>query len=306
MGIRNFGAGSRDMARAGKYFVQRHYQSYSSVSTVTKRFKRFVDFLKLKNVKKLEDVSIQIIECYAASLRTSGLSAATAQNYLSAVNVIMSEARGDNILRLTGRSAKLKKRSNIAKEYKGDTETSLFSQNTEILYELTRTLGLRFEEAAKLHIDKALNEVLVQGFLHVSLGTKGGQSRKVPASNEALYALKKASSVVKDQGSKSLIPIDQMYKSFQSAAYKEGKFHGGRHEYANNRYAELMGERGIQTLSPVLTDIHGTEKWLDHLVKISIFNLDEVTNIDRDVRLKVSEELGHHRIDVVSSYIGGR
>jgi site-specific recombinase XerD len=116
---RNFSAGTRDMARAGRFFAQQVSDSFSSQSTLTQRFSQFVEYAQENGISRLEQVTQETVLSYADHLKASDLSAATQQNYLSAVNTIMSHARGDNDVRVTGKEAGLSTRSNVAQEYKG-------------------------------------------------------------------------------------------------------------------------------------------------------------------------------------------
>lgn len=302
---RNFGAGSRDMAWAGRTFAEQAYQSYASVATVSNRFADFADFAKSEGVKKLEDVTRDTVTAYAQSLQERGLAPATAQNYLSAVNRIMETARGDQDVRVTGKEAGLESRSGVASNYKGGAEIEGASDKAQAIYGLAQTLGLRFEEASKLDLDKAIAQADQRGEIRVDLGTKGGQARDVPVSEQAREALATAKEVAGE--SRNLIGSDTSYKSHQDAMYKENvSFHAGRHEYANERYSELMAQRGIETQSPVLSDKPADQAWSQYLSEKAGISPQDARDIDREVRLELSEELGHHREDVVSAYIGGQ
>ncbi|MEG2103500.1 MAG: hypothetical protein RRY99_18550, partial [Flavobacterium sp.] len=89
----------------------------------------------------------------------------------------------------------------------------------------------------------------------------------------------------------SLIPPEKLYKthlaSFERVtnALGVGQTHGLRHGYAQTRYRELMGfdcpaVGGIRSLSA------------DEMAK------------DKEIRMLISEELGHSRINITSVYLG--
>lgn len=60
---RNFNSGTRDMKRAGAYFSKASSESYSSQSTLASRFNKFVEYLKDNNIKRLEQVTKQVVKC---------------------------------------------------------------------------------------------------------------------------------------------------------------------------------------------------------------------------------------------------
>ena len=89
----------------------------------------------------------------------------------------------------------------------------------------------------------------------------------------------------------SMIPKEKSYKSHKANfeavthALGVGQTHGLRHGYAQTRYRELMGfdcpaVGGSRSLSA------------DEQVK------------DKEIRMLISEELGHSRINITSVYLG--
>lgn len=308
---RNFNAGSRDMSKAGAMLAKQSTQSFSSASTLARRFSQFVDFAKEQGIKQLEQVTKETVLAYAETLKNSDLSASTQQNYLSAVNIIMAQGRGDDAVRVTGKEVNLESRSGVAQDFRGIAERGDLSERTQAIVELARDFGLRFEEASKFDAKQALDQAS-KGYIIVDKGTKGGQSREIPITSEKqLQTLLNASQV---QGSgKSMIAGEKTYAEHQREAYKEtSNFHAERHAYANDRYSELMREKlGIEIKSPVLSDKPEGQSWASYVAEKAHEQGINVTpevakEFDRDARLKLSEELGHHRIDVISAYIGGQ
>jgi hypothetical protein len=300
------------MSRAGRFFAQRASDSFSTQATISQRFDQFVEYARESGISRLEQVSRETVLAYADHLKASDLSASTQQNYLSAVNVIMSQARGDNNVRVTGREAGLSSRSNVAQEYKGGAERGELSERTQAIVDLARSFGLRFEEASKLDARSALEEAQKNGYVTIASGTKGGQSREVPISSEKqIETLKNAAEI---QGKdRSMIPADKTYREHQQDSYKEtSNYHSERHAYANERYSELMKEKlGIEIKSPVLSDKPEGQSWSQYVASQAHVQGVSITpeiarEFDREVRLELSAELGHHREDVISAYIGGQ
>jgi hypothetical protein len=309
---RNFGSQTRDMSRAGRFFAQRASGSFSTRATLSQRFSQFVEYARESGISRLEQVSKETVLAYADHLKASDLSASTQQNYLSAVNVIMQTARGDDSVRVTGKEAGLEQRSGVAQEYKGGAERGELSERTQALVDIAREFGLRFEEASKLDARGALSEAEKNGYVTISSGTKGGQSREVPISSEKqIETLKNAAEI---QGKdRSMIDSNKTYAEHQRECYREtSNFHAERHCYANNRYSDLMREKlGIEIKSPVLSDKPEGQRWSDYLASKAheqgvMLTPETAREFDREVRFMLSEELGHHREDVVSSYIGGQ
>jgi hypothetical protein len=309
---RNFGAKTRDMGRAGSFFAKQVSESYSTQATLSQRFDQFVEYARECGISRLEQVTRETVLAYADSLKSSDLSAATQQNYLSAVNVIMQTARGDNDVRVTGREAGLSSRTNVATEYKGHVERGELSERTQAIVDIAREFGLRFEEASKLDARGALQEAQEKGSVTISSGTKGGQPRTVPVSSEKqLQTLKNAAQI---QGNnRSMIPADKTYAEHQRECYREtSNFHAERHCYANNRYSDLMREKlGIEIKTPVLSDKPEGQSWAQYVASQAyeqgvMLTPETAREFDREVRLEISQELGHHREDVVSAYIGGQ
>ena len=91
----------------------------------------------------------------------------------------------------------------------------------------------------------------------------------------------------------SLIPSNRNYvqqmRTYEGNTRRAGlnHMHGLRHAYAQNRYEELTGWRCPATGGPGAREL-----------------TPEQREIDRQVRLQISRELGHDREAVVSAYIG--
>jgi hypothetical protein len=313
----NYDLGSRNMVIAAKNALSRAGKSYSSIATISQRFSHFAAFAKeTSNIKLMEQIKRETVFAYAKSLaekvEAGQLSAATAQNYLSTVNVVLSLARGDYALRVTAvGDAGLASRSGIAKVDKSVSiadhlaAVGRASAVVGLMLELQRELGLRFEESVKIDAQKAYAQALGKGLVSITAGTKGGRVRDVPiTSNSQLTALKSAAEYQGYHKIKSMIPAGQSYKDFRNASYNEIRglgvaFHGERHAYAIGRYYALVG-----VAPPVVVGIKKPSEHIAYIAKTLGVSVKDAGSLDYSARLKISFELGHSRTSVTRAYLG--
>lgn len=313
----NYGLGSRNIIIAAKNALSRAGKSFSSVATISQRFSHFAAFAKeLAGIKIMEQVTRETVVAYAKTLvekvDSGELSPATAQNYLSAVNVVLSLARGDYALRVTAvGDARLASRSGIAKEDKSISiadhlaAVGKASPVVSIMLELQRELGLRFEESAKIDAAKAYRQASKEAIVKIDAGTKGGRIREIPiTSNSQLVALQVAAEYQSFYKLKSMIPSGQTYKDFRNAAYNEIRtlgvaFHGERHAYAIGRYQDLVGVG-----APVVVGIKKPSEHIAYIAKTLGVPIKEAGLLDYSARIRISVELGHSRAAVTRAYLG--
>lgn len=157
---------------------------------------------------------------------------------------------------------------------------------------LQNCFGLRREESMKFQPVYALDGQKIENAQYILLKsswTKGGRARTIPIfSEQQRQELRNAFTLVQNG---SLIPSHKTYKShlsnFEAVTHQLGigRTHGLRHSYAQKRYLELMGFEcpavgGSRSLSA-----------------------DEITK-DKQMRMLISEELGHSRLNITSIYLG--
>lgn len=154
--------------------------------------------------------------------------------------------------------------------------------------ELQRVFGLRREECLKFQpyfADRGDRLVLKASWC------KGGREREVPIrTQEQRNVLERAHRLA---GRGSMIPSERSYigqvKLYerQTAAAGLHKLHGLRHAYAQQRYRELTGREAPAAGGKVSAELTPEEK-----------------AVDRQARLTISRELGHHREAVSAVYLG--
>lgn len=174
----------------------------------------------------------------------------------------------------------------------GSVDLSKLSHNVRLSVELQQAFGLRREESMKFQPSYALAGDIPENASIIRIKpswSKGGRYREIPITTDAQRRL--LHEVIAAAGTASLIPADKTYKQHLSVFEYEtrqagiGQTHGLRHLYAQNRYYELTGWQcpavgGVRELT------------------------DEQKKLDKTVRLQISSELGHNRLQITGVYLG--
>jgi integrase len=154
--------------------------------------------------------------------------------------------------------------------------------------ELQQAFGLRREEAIKFipsFADRGDHITLK------STWTKGGKQRDVPVRTDGQRAVLNRAHQLAGKG--SLIPSARNYVQQlrvyerQTANAGLSKLHGLRHAYAQARYEALTGWKAPAAGGPVSKALSPGQKVLD-----------------RHARRTISQELGHHREQILRVYCG--
>lgn len=303
----NFGLRTRDMGKAGGFAMNREVAdgaaSFSTAATVAERFGQFAQHAKEEGLRRLEEVNRDLVISYGRDLAdqvTQGtLSAAYAQNLVSAVNTVMNAAtRGQWKSVSPTQECRISKRSNVRTtpatsidRHRVEVAQATMTERGKAVVGLARDLGLRSKEASLINAKSALNEARNTGKVTIIYGTKGGRAREIPVTHERQMA--SLSRAVEVQGrERSLVPTTHTWAQFRAGELRGTRetlqdhgikgLHDLRAAYASERYQALTGER------PPLEG--GQASKAD----------------DRAAREILAVELGHGRTDVISSYIGGR
>lgn len=175
-----------------------------------------------------------------------------------------------------------------------DLDLSKIDENIAQSLRLQDAFGLRREESMKFQPEFALDGQWIDNAKYIVLKptwTKGKRGRTIPISNEnQRKELRKAYALAQKNGG-SMIPKEKSYKthlaSFErvTSALGVGQTHGLRHGYAQTRYLELMGFD--------CPAVGGSRS----------LTADEMAK-DKEIRMLISQELGHGRIGVTSIYLG--
>lgn len=294
-----FDSGVRAIKRAAKNSGGRYAWCAASVT----RWKKFCDFCESVGLKSSADIDYEIVALYAES--TSNYSISTRHNYISVINVVMSllkshwEAVSPRKLIGEKRSFVNSNPVLIDRALIEKITNQLTEANHPLLADVVNLafyFGLRRREVSLLQLKNALNEAERFGWIDIVRGTKGGRGRsvkrKVPVDEHQLEILKVIAERLGER--RCLVPDDQTYKKFSDyisikllpvlKANGVSRLHDLRAAYACNRYQEISGYVAPRNQS-------------DQLLLAS-------SCADTHAREIITGELGHGRIEIVSSYVG--
>ncbi|MEZ9902258.1 integrase domain-containing protein [Vibrio breoganii] len=318
----NFGLGSREPVKA---LINASLENTNGMKNNTHKSRMpacydFVRYLHQEtDIKRLEDITKADVMLYGESLRErfeseGDITASTARDYLSSVNVCLAQARGDEQCRVrASKDLGFPYKTGIA-TYDGSTS---FAQHQAIVHScsasvsvtasLQRAFGLRFREAALLDSEKALVQAIESNAIEVSRGTKGGQPRTVPIENlEQIKALEQGASLQRCTEHDNATPSHLSFKAFQTKAWRETKAvdatyrsHGERKHFACEYYRLHIG-----ALPPVQAGVAHGQPHFEYLAKQLSLSISEVKHRDKTVRLALSKVLGHHRVGITNAYLG--
>ena len=216
-------------------------------------------------------------------------------------------------------------------------------ERLQLATELQREFGLRFRESAGLNketIEKALESEKLE--LDRSDWTKNARKRQIEVkTSEQRELLQKVQNLLSESqkinlagatDSKSFKEIssfrnfaDQVRQEFSNQTGQNFNFHGERHHWAQSQYSAKWEQKtGIGIQSPIkyysselqAKNWTGEGKFYDAVQEYNIkdfysyareetgLNIHEIKEIDREIRMEISEELGHSRLDVTNTYLG--
>ena len=316
---RNFGYG-RQLSYAGPQALKDLFGGghFATVKAHSDRWLAFVHWCRSADGPGYNDarqIDRSILQNYAAYLlqqiQQGELSIATAQNRLSSVNRTLAALRGDQDVGIASPSQVLgHQRSTIRTCTPDGQDRQHVRRVIEALGEqhhdrvaaivlLARETGMRLREAILADLPRLRREAEQLGRINIQDGTKGGRSgasapRWIVATQEVKAALHFAR-YVSPPGSRNLLDRNESYAAFlqqtvrlaRDTLHEQGLkgFHELRAAYACERYEQITGHAA---------PVNG-----GHCYRID-------RDLDQRTRQQISLELGHHRVDVMSAYIGGR
>ncbi|MCU0210067.1 MULTISPECIES: integrase domain-containing protein [Pseudomonas] len=316
---RNFGYG-RQLSYAGPQALRDLFDDghYGTVKAHSDRWQVFVRWCRSEDGPGFNDarqIDRQTLLEYAEHLRQQveqgAIGIATAQNRLSSVNRTLAALRGDQYVKVVSPSKTLgMRRTSVRRSVPQGQDREQVKRIVDELFEhqqpraaaiaqLARATGMRLREAILADLPRLQREAEQLGRINIQDGTKGGRGgatapRWIMVDDHVCEALRNAEQVL-PHGSRNLLAPNESYLDFQRGIVRPARevlhthnlkgFHELRAAYACERYEQIT-----QHLAP----INGGR----------CYQLDR--RLDQEARAKISYELGHGRIDVVSAYIGGR
>ncbi|CAI9000624.1 Integrase [Pseudomonas sp. IT-P74] len=316
---RNFGYG-RQLSYAGPQALKDMFGGghYGTVKAHCDRWQAFVKWCRSEEGPDINDarhIDRKVLADYAAYLRNvvgrGDLAISTAQNRLSSVNRTMAALRGDQYVRLHSPSKALgMQRTGIRHSVPQGQDREQVEQIVDALCSrdqrraaaivlLARATGMRLREAILADLSRLSREAEVFEKINIQDGTKGGRAgasapRWIAVDDYVRDALALAEQV-SPAGSRNLIAPNESYLNVLQEVIRPARdilhshnlkgFHELRAAFACERYEQITQHRA---------PINGGK----------YYQLDQ--RLDREARRRISYELGHGRIDVVATYIGGR
>ncbi len=308
---RNFGLGSRDMSKAGRFAannaVHDGAMGFKHASEIAREFAQFAAFSRDNGVRQMEFVTRDLVVRYGVQLadRVSNheIGQGHAQNAVSAINTVMRLATQSEWKSVSPtRECGIDQRTAIRQTPPTGLDRAplergmtTLSERGAAVAELAREFGFRSKEASLLNAQAALREAQARGVISVADGTKGGRHREVPLSPQnaehaarQLAALERAAAA---QGAaRAVMPPEQNWKTWRENGLREiretlqqhgiARLHDLRSAYACERYQQLTGHA-----APCLGG--GAPR-----------------DIDRAARQQIAQELGHGRTGITNSYLG--
>ena len=309
-GGRNYGYG-RDMAYAGQQAVAEYYGGghFSTVAAHSNRFTQFSEWARGQGVRDVaRNDPAQLLGEFAKyvgqQVKSEDLTIAYGQNLISSAQVVLRAMTGDVRIKVSPVEY-CGSRSNMRSTAPGSLDRSAVDKAVATMHSsgrdraaavvvLARELGMREREAILADLPRLKAEAQERGVVNVQEGAKGGRTaeRLVPVSAAAHGALR-AALAASPSGSRNLLAPGESYKQFVASELRTGRqdlkeagivgYHDCRAGYACERYAQLTG----------------------HAAPAVAGERTATRELDMEARRQITHELGHGRIDVVVTYIGG-
>lgn len=309
---RNYGYG-KQLAHAGKTALRDYYGQghHGTVATHVERWTQFTSWARELGIRDLSKAdNRELATAYAqhvqGQVEAGEISVSSAQNRISTVNVVFAALRGDRHVQISP-SEYAGARSAVRTESPAALETARVPAAAEALrkaglsraaavLELARAFGVRREEAVKADLDRWAREANRHGAINVIDGTKGGRDapRWIPVGETQRQALASALAARPD-GSQNLIAPHERYVAVainRNSELNQAReilqqhglpgYHDARAAYACERYTQITGYPAPAVVGERLAS----------------------KALDRQARATISAELGHGRLDVLTSYVG--
>lgn len=233
------------------------------------------------------------VEALLTHWKTARLTAGTLKNRMGWLRWWAAKVRKPNVVTRDNGSTGIENRTafngNRAHITHGEKLQGL-SERIQLVLRLQMAFGLRLEESLKIRPSQADKGDLIA---LQSSWCKGGRARSVPITHDRQRAL--LNEVNAFCGDGSIIPEGQRYIDFRREVEKTTwgvgirNLHGHRHWYSQWRYRTLTGRDCPAAGGATYERLSRADRASDYRA-----------------RMQISSELGHGRLSVTDTYLGGR
>jgi hypothetical protein len=253
------------------------------------------DQLKEEGFRKMGSHSLKPkhIDSLVNRWQIEGISEGTIKNRMATLRWWAEKVNKPGVIKRTNSEYGIANRTYVTNESKA---RDLPKSNLESISNPLVSFSLRLQEQFGLRREESIkfNVVIADKTDYIELKsswTKGGRGRAIPVNTAEKRQL--LNEIKTKLGNRALIPDDRSYKqqlkTYEWHVTNAGldKMHGLRHAYAQSRYEELTGWK-----APAVGGL-------------SSAHLSEPQKaLDRQVRLLISNELGHEREGITAIYLG--
>ena len=226
--------------------------------------------------------------------QSEGLSAGTLKNRMTALRWLVEKLGKQNIVQRSNAAYAIPDRVYVTNVSKAKV---LDAGKLETLADPFAMLSLRFQALFGLRREESIKIIpawadRADRLLLKASWTKGGREREIPVRTLEQRKLIDEAKVLAD-GKSLVAPGYSTYRDylahFRYVCERAGihQVHGHRHYYAQGRYRELTGWACPACGGPRAKQLSATQR-----------------TIDRDVRVRISHELGHGREQITAVYLG--
>jgi len=288
------------------------------------------DSAGIKSLKNLDATHInKIVNDLQAKNRAGTLSTSAANSYISSINNIAKyinrndltvKASDYNLSRNISAKDNINKANNrqAAQEFKNWLDTK-YQQTNDIRYAALK-IAVNIQEAAGLRLRESLlvklnDKDLSGNTLKISAkgdGAKNSREREISLNAEQKAIIQEARDFLKTNDLKNLNIgslsagrdfANNTVKEFFKSSGVSFNYHGERHNFAHEAYKEAWQKQGYNVISRAETGETKAE-WTQRILSETGLSKAEFRQIDKEIRLSISRDLGHERISITTRYLG--
>ncbi len=284
----------------------------------------------IKSLKNLEQQHInRIVENLKDKVISGTMSLSNANSYVSSINNIVRYLNNSELHSVKaencGLSRNISEKDSINKENSREAATAYkewlgqkYIETKDLRYESLKhavsiqSVNLRLRESLLV---KLISKDLSKDILKINAkgdGAKNSRAREISLTVEQKSSLLEARQFLKDNNLKNLnIGTVQQGRNFANNTLKKFRgetnnyfhFHGERHYVAHQAYKAAWELKGYNVECRAKTG-ESKQNWQDRIVSTTGLSKTEFIKMDTEIRLNISRELGHERVEISSRYLG--